>query len=279
MHRLGGLDIPKVASVINKLKLILFGLQQTTRLLEMLVPFRRLLHKAVPKSTAIGYTLSGKFSKHVKDIVSDRDIFYDSYTMIYGFSRSRVYTELRTIYLDVPYGRGYVYLYGVALTQTPITLFLNLDSKCIKRNIVEKAIELISEGAHSLYLAIPFTNDAFSLLYRNRIYRLFKSLGIGLDLLHPSYTLVVGKNRVFKDSPSTIWSTEILAAILIELAVGRNRVRVEDVGCVDGIPLATQGIESIYIERLAIDFINMLVSRKIIDEKQAKEYLEMVKSS
>ncbi|MEM1526526.1 MAG: hypothetical protein QW775_06780 [Ignisphaera sp.] len=245
----------------------------------MLVPFRRLLHKAIPKSTAIGYTLSGKFSKHVKDIVSDRDIFYDTYAMIYGFSRSRTYTALRTIYLNVPYGRGYVYLYGATLTQTPITLFLNLDSKCIRRNIIENAIELMSEGACSLYLAIPFTNDSFSQLYRNRIYRLFKNLGVGLELLHPSYTLVVGKSRVFKDSPSTIWSTEILAATLIELTVGRNRVKVEDIGCVDVIPSAMQGVESIYAERLAIDFINMLISRKIIDEEQAKEYLEMVKSS
>lgn len=245
----------------------------------MLMPFRRFLHRATPKSTAIGYTLSGRLSKNAKNIVLDKDLFYDVYTIVYGFPKERIYVALRTIYLDVPYARGYVYLYGATLTQTPITLFLNLDSKCIRRNIVEKAVELISEGSHSLYMAIPFTNNTLLSLYRDKIYKILKNLGIGLDLLYPSYTLVVGKSRIFKDSPYTIWSTEILASILIELILAKDRVKVEDMGCLDNVPLAMQGVERTYVERLGVDLINMLTNIKIIDEKQAREYLEMVKSS
>lgn len=245
----------------------------------MLMPFRRFLYKAIPKSTAIGYTLSGKISKSAKNIVLDRDLFYDVYAVVYGFSKGRIYAALRTLYLDVPYARGYIYLYGATLSQTPITLFLNLESRCIKRSFVEKAIELISEGSHSLYMTVPFTNDTLSSLYRDKIYRLLKSLGIGLDLLYPSYTLVVGKSRVFKDSPYTIWSPEILASVLIELILSKDRVKVENISCLDSIPFTMQGIERTYVEKLGVDLINMLLDRKIIDVKQAKEYVEMVKGS
>jgi hypothetical protein len=235
------------------------------------------VRKGFQRVTAIAYTAKRDFSRGVLGFLSDRDLFYDTYVFFYGVSRERIYTRFRTVYLSTPYARGYVFKYGSVLTYTPITFYLNLESKCFDRKIVEEVFEDINSGFYSLYLSTPFTSDNMRKLYNDKVYRLLKEVGLGLDLLYPSYSVVIGKSRVFKDSPYTLWSSEILAAVFIEIAVGRDRVRVVNSRCID-VPDLRPEVEKLFIERLALDFIAMLLDKKIIDEKKAMEYLEMVKS-
>lgn len=233
--------------------------------------------KGHQRVTAITYTTRKDFDRRILSFLSNKDIFYDTYIFFYGISRERIYTRFRTVYLSVPYNRGYVFKYGSILTRTPVTFYLNLESKCFNRKIVEEAFGDISTGLYSLYISTPFTSDTLKTFYSNKVYKLLKELGLGLNLLYPSYSIVLGKSRVFKDSPYTLWSSEILAAILMEIAVGKDRVKVVNNNCSDILNLRYD-VEKIFMEKLALDLIAMLIDRKFIDEKKAVEYIDMVKS-
>lgn len=241
--------------------------------------FTSFVRRGLPKVTAVAYTLRGGFNKSLFGFLSNKDVFHDTYVLFYGVSRKRIYTSFRTIYLDTPFLRGYVFRYGAILAQTPITLYLNLDSKCFKRNLVEESIEGISEGLYSLYIAIPFTTKTLLTTYSEKVYRILKELGLGLKLFHPSYTFVVGKSRIFKDVLHTLWSSEILAAILVELIIGKDKLKVVDIGCSDNTLVLRQDIENLFMNRLVLDLITLLVNKKVIDERKAKEYIDMVISS
>lgn len=235
---------------------------------------RSFSHRSSAKSSAIGYTMGSDINRNLLKFLSNENLFYESYAIVYGLPRKKVYTKLKTLYLDMPFARGYTFLYGSALVRTPTVLYINLDSKCLKTSDVGKALELIYEGHYSLYLATPFTNDSFTTLYRNKVHKLLHELGIGTKLLYPSYTLVVGKSRIFKDSPHSLWSSEILAATLIELIFGDSRVKIDNTACIDRTPALLNGLELIYVEKLVNDLISMLIKRKVIDDMYAKKYLQ-----
>lgn len=240
----------------------------------LLLLFKVFSRKVLPKVSAIGYTMSSRVGKNLLNLLLDDNLFYESYIIVYGFSSRRIYAKVNTLYLDTPYLRGYIFSYGAAISQTPITLFINIDSRCLKRSLVEKAIEAIIEGQYSLYIAIPFTASNFTTLYRDNVYAILKDVGIGLELLYPSYTLVIGKSRIFKDSPHSLWSSEILATLLTELTSGKDSIKVDNAVCMDQIPQSIGNLGKMYVSKLARDVISMLLNRKIVNEEQSRKYLK-----
>lgn len=233
-------------------------------------------HKISPRVSTVGYTMGARIGKALLNILQDDNLFYESYIMVYGFLPQKVYTKINTLYLGTPYSRGYIFSLGATLSQTPVTLFLNLDSKCLRRDIVEKAIETVVGGYNLLYIAIPFTGEDLTALYRDNIYIILKDLSLGSELLYPSYTLVVGKTRIFKDASPSLWGSEVLAALLTELTSGRISVKIDNTECMDRVPQALENLGEIYMGRLLRDIVSMLLSRKVIDENQSREYLKMM---
>lgn len=253
-------------------KFIMFDLGNAVRWRKLLERFSK---KFLSKITSVGYTSEGKYNKKLLSILADESLFLESFVVTYGFPKQqkKEYLQLPTFYIDTPYERGKVFFYGSTVSQTPITFFINIESKCVNVNEVKKAVEMIKEETYSLYLFTPFTSNEMTTLYRESVGKIFKELGIGIDLIHPSYTLVIGKNRVFRDSPYTTWSLEILAALTIEITTGRNNFIVKNTECVDTIPKKIKGFEKIYIEKLVKDILNMFEVKKIIDLNQKKKYL------
>lgn len=233
---------------------------------------RRILAKA----TAIGYTLGARVGKSISNLLLDNNLFYESYVVVYGISMRKIYTKTNTLYLGIPYLRGHIFSYGATISQTPITLFINADSRCLRRDLIEKVIESLTGGHYSLYIAIPFTTSSLTAIYRDNVYAILRDLGIGLELIYPSYTLVVGKTRIFKDAPSSLWSSEILASLLVELTSGKSSIKVDNTGCIDQVPQTIASLGDVYMGRLTIDIISMLLNKKVIDEAQAKKYLKGV---
>ncbi|MEM4682925.1 MAG: hypothetical protein QXW24_04340 [Ignisphaera sp.] len=236
----------------------------------------RFSRKHLGRVTGIGYTLEGKYNKRILNVLADEHLFYESFIILYGFARQKIYTKLKTFYTNTPYDRGAVFLYGSTIVQTPITLFVNLESRCINESDVERAIELINSGRYSLYISTPFTSNELTSLYRERIQGILKDLGVGRGLIHPSYSLVVGSNRLFRDSLNSLLGSEILVALMTEVVVGRDSIMIENNECIDQVSRKIKGFEKIYIEKLAKDVLDMLEARKVIDLEQKKRYLNML---
>lgn len=240
---------------------------------------RAFFGRAYARATAFGYTLGSRVERSIAGVLSDQRVFYESFIVFYGYPQRRVFTKLRSLYLETPYARGGVFSYGSKIASTPITVFINTSSRCIKRDRVVEAVNLIDEGLYSLYLSTPLSSDTMTSRYRSRVYKVLRELGLGLDLVYPSYSLVVGKSRLFKDTPYTIWSPEILSSILVEVAVGRGRVFVDNTSCVDIVGIGVKQVEEMFVDRLLEDLLYMLRSRGVVNRDQVKEYLGAVVES
>lgn len=237
------------------------------------IVLERFFQRGVAKASVVGYTVDNRMSKKMFRLLCNRARFYESYIVVYGLPTRRIYTKLRTIYLDPPYARGYIFLYGSILVQTPVALYTNLNSRCLDLKTIEHSIDYVSDGSHSIVLVTPFTNDRLTSLYRDRVYRILKEFGIGLELLYPSYSLVIGKNNIFRDSPYSLWGSEILASLMIELLAGKEIVKVINTKCVDKIPSILNGLERLYIEKLVKDVIQMFTEKGLMNETKAQNYL------
>lgn len=195
------------------------------------------------------YTLSHRGLSKAKHMYSVIQRYFDvgeSYVVFYGYPRPRIALPMSTYFLDPPYSRGKVFIVGAKLVQNPVILFINLDSTCIKEDLVMESVESIIDGVSQLYMSIPLTDSEFLEAYKASVYRILEKLQLLQDLQYPSYTIVVGKRKFFLDTDYTPWSVEHLIAVDLP----GSSIKIRNNKCTDQIPREVAGFGSRFIDIL-----------------------------
>lgn len=183
----------------------------------------------------------------------------ETYVVFYGYPRPKAALPIATYFIDPPYSRGKIFVVGANLVQNPVTLFINLDSKCIKEESIVEAVESLVGGIFQLYMSIPLTDSEFLEAYRSSVYRVLENLGLLLGLRYPSYTIVAGRRKFFLSADYTPWSVEHLIAIDLP----SSAVKVVDDSCIDTIPRELSGFGSRFMDMLAKKLTTKLATKGV----------------
>ncbi|MEM0153276.1 MAG: hypothetical protein QXP12_04085 [Ignisphaera sp.] len=220
----------------------------------------------------IMYTLSHRGFSRVRSIYRVIYRYFDvggSYTIFYGYPRPRISSPIPTYFMDPPYNRGKVFRVGARLVQNPVVLYINLDSDCLKEDLITESVENVMNGDSLLYFTVPLTATEFLDAYRVSVYRIFEELKLLQNLQYPSYTIVVGVRKLFLSTDYTPWSIEPLVAI----DTSADAVRVRNDTCIDTIPREITGFGKVLMDMLAKKLTYKLVSKGVLKQGQGVQIL------
>lgn len=209
------------------------------------------------------YTLSQRGISRVKKmyrLVHSYFDFDESYVIYYGYPRPKAALPIQTYFLDPPYSRGKVFIVGAKLVQKPVVLYLNLDSNCLNEDLILNSVESVIDGSFQLYLTIPLTSAEFLEDYKAILNQIMERYRYPEDLQHPSYSVVVGRRKLFLTAEYTPWSIEPLVALDTPIKL----VGVENSACVDVVPEEIAGFGKLLMSILAKKLSSKLASRGLV---------------
>lgn len=220
--------------------------------------------------SVVMYSLSHRGISRVKHIYKLIHSYFDvdeSYVIYYGYPRPKTALPIQTYFLDPPYSRGKVFVVGAKLVQKPVILYVNLDSSCLSENLILDSVESVIDGSFQLYLTIPLTSTEFLEEYRASPYRVLEKHRLLEDLQHPSYSIVVGRRKLFLTADYTPWSVEQLVA----LDTSTKLIGVRNDGCTDVIPGEVVGFGKVLMNILTKKLTSKLVSKGMLREVRGVE--------
>ncbi len=217
--------------------------------------------------STVMYTLSHRGLSKTKYVYRVIHRYFDvseSYIIFYGYPRPKVSPPIPLYLLDPPYSRGKLFVVGAKLVQNPVILYINLDSNCLKEDLLIDAVEGIIDGHFQLYFTVPLSTPEFLEAYRASVYGMIKEFKPLENLQYPSYTIAIGKRKLFLTADYTPWSIEPLIALDTPMEL----VRIRNDTCIDAIPEEVRGFGKIFMDILAKKLTLKLASRGML--KQSK---------
>ncbi len=213
----------------------------------------------------------GKAGKIVED-----KTFAERYTLFYGYPKKRVVTRARLIYIDPPLIRGKAVKAATMVLHQPVIVIVNAESRCITRDVVEKALSSIELGEQSILLLVPYTTKSLEDAYTRALDILKKFLPEASMLPpHPSYSLIIGLRKYLNVEAETLWSYEHLA-VFASIISGNKRIKVGSTKCVDDVPAIFSGQALRYVRSLAKSIINLAVKKGTLSKSRAEEALKVI---